>query len=159
MANKKGSVMSPGLIKAAIEMIKSMSDLSAKVIDAGDPEKYAKSVEQLHSGVEDSYALMRKIVENDKSLSTDEKLEKLKQLAAEEQEAKDKCGEALEGHREKTAKIALDILQGFLTCGLSFAPAIVKSIKKALEGKDDSELIEAETSDPDNLIEEKSSDK
>ena len=158
MPKKKGSKMSPALIKAAIDMVKSMTDLTAKVIDAGDPKKYAESVEKLHSGVDESYALMRSIVENDNSLSTDEKLEKLKQLAEEEQAAKDKCGEALEGHREKTSKIAIDVLQGFLTCGLSFTPAIIKSIKKALSSKEEPELINVESSEPTKLINEESTE-
>lgn len=40
--------MNPGLIKAAIDMVKSLSELSGKVIDAGDSKKFAESVEQLH---------------------------------------------------------------------------------------------------------------
>ena len=136
--------MSPTLIKTAIETLKSMTDLTSKVIDAGDPEKYAKSVEQLHSGVEESFDLMRKLVNEDQSLSTDEKLERLKKIAAEEQAAKEKCGAALEGHREKTAKIALDVLKGFLTCGISFTPAIVKSLKQSLSGKESVPTLDAD---------------
>lgn len=146
--------MGAGIIKAAIEMVKSLSELSTKVIEAGDPEKYVESVEKLHNGVDESYAMMRNIVENDKKLSTEEKLEKLKEIAEGEQKAKEKCGEALDGHREKTAKIALDVLIGFLTCGLSFTPALIKNIKNALEGKDDPELIDVDTFESTNLIDE-----
>ena len=150
--------MGAGIIKAAIEMVKSLSELSTKVIEAGDPEKYVESVEKLHNGVDESYAMMRNIVENDTKLSTEEKLEKLKEIAEGEQKAKEKCGEALDGHREKTAKIALDVLKGFLTCGLSFTPALIKSIKNALEGKDDPELIDVDTSESTNLIDEQTAE-
>ena len=150
--------MGAGIIKAAIEMVKSLSELSTKVIEAGDPEKYVESVEKLHNGVDESYAMMRNIVENDTKLSTEEKLEKLKEIAEGEQKAKEKCGEALDGHREKTAKIALDVLKGFLTCGLSFTPALIKSIKNALEGKNDPELIDVDTSESTNLIDEQTAE-
>ncbi len=150
--------MGAGIIKAAIEMVKSLSELSTKVIEAGDPEKYVESVEKLHNGVDESYAMMRNIVENDTKLSTEEKLEKLKEIAEGEQKAKEKCGEALDGHREKTAKIALDVLKGFLTCGLSFTPALIKNIKNALEGKNDPELIDVDTSESTNLIDEQTAE-
>lgn len=146
--------MGAGIIKAAIEMVKSLSELSTKVIEAGDPEKYVESVEKLHNGVAESYAMMRNIVDNDTNLSTEEKLEKLQKIAEDEQKSKEKCGEALDGHREKTAKIALDVLKGFLTCGLSFTPALIKSIKNALESKEDPELIDVDTSESTNLIDE-----
>ena len=150
--------MGAGIIKAAIEMVKSLSELSTKVIEAGDPEKYVESVEKLHNGVDESYAMMRNIVENDTKLSTEEKLEKLKEIAEGEQKAKEKCGEALDGHREKTAKIALDVLKGFLTCGLSFTPALIKNIKNALEGMNDPELIDVDTSESTNLIDEQTAE-
>ncbi len=132
-------------IKAAIDLVKNLSQLSTKVIEAGDPEKYADNVEKLHQGVGESYDLMRRIIEDDKTLSTEEKLERLNRIAIDEQAAKDRCGEALNGHREKTAKIALDVLQGFLTCGLSFTPAIVKKIKSAWNEKDTTPSLEAES--------------
>ena len=150
--------MGAGIIKAAIDMIKSLSDLSTKVIEAGDPEKYVESVEKLHQGVDKSYAMMRDIVEKDTELSTEEKLNKLKEIAESEQQAKEKCGEALDGHREKTAKITLDVLKGFLTCGLSFTPAIIKNIKKALEGKDVPDMIDVEPGDSPNLIDEQATE-
>ncbi len=137
MGKKKGEKMSLGLVKSAIDMVNSLSNLTQKVMDAGDPEKYSESIERLHQGVAESYDMMRQIVQNDDSLTADEKIEKLKKIAEDEETSKKKCGEALEGHREKTAQIAITVLKGFLTCGLSFTPAIIKSIKGALDDKDD----------------------
>ena len=158
MSDKKGFKMSPAIIQSAIEMVKSISDLTGKVLDAGDPEKLAVSVEKLHGGIAESYSMMRRIVENDEKLSTDEKIKKLEQLAKKEQEAKDDAVKLLEEHRERTAKIALDVLKGFLTCGLSFTPALIVNIKKALDGKEEFDSIEVETGESPELIEEQMSE-
>ena len=52
----------------------------------------------------------------------------------------------------------LDVLKGFLTCGLSFTPALIKNIKNALEGKNDPELIDVDTSESTNLIDEQTTE-
>lgn len=131
------------IIKSAIEMLNKLVDLAHKVIEAQDPEKYTKAVDTLHGGVGDAFKMMREIIEKDTTLSVDEKLEKLKKLAEDEEAAKKRCGEAIEGHSEKVAKVSLDVLKGFLTCGLSFTPAIAKSVKNALSKGEDIPLIDA----------------
>lgn len=123
--------MNIAIFEKAIDMFKGISDLCKKVIDAGDSEKYAKSVNQLNEGIDDTYANMRSIITNSEKFSDEEKIQKLKELAECEAEAKRKCGEAIQGNRENVAKISLEVLKGFLTCGISFAPAIIKQLKKA----------------------------
>ena len=120
------------IIEKAIDLFKSVSDLSKKVIDAGDSEKYAKSVNELNQGVSDSYEAMRKIIMDSDKFSDDEKLERLAKLAAQEEETKKKCGEAIKGNREHVSNIALEITKGLLTCGVSFVPAIAKNMKASL---------------------------
>ena len=132
--------MNPVIIEKAIELFKSVSDLSQKVIDAGDSEKYAKSVEDLNKGVSDSYDAMRNIIINSDKFSEAEKLERLEKLAEQEQESKRKCGEAIKGNREHVSNMAMEIVKGFLTCGISFIPAITKNMKTAL--KDDQQYID-----------------
>ena len=117
------------IIDSALKLCKSVSDLSQKVIDAADPEKYSKSVDELNKGVSDSYAAMRNIIMTSEKFSDEEKLERLNKLAEQEQESKRKCGEAIKGNRENVANISLEIVKGFLTCGISFAPSIAKNMK------------------------------
>ena len=125
--------MNPAMIKAAMEMIKSVSDLSKTAIDASDPEKYARGVNELNKGVSETYTEMRNIIVNDEKLSTDEKLERLKELADGEAKAKAKCDEAIKGNREHISKIILEVFAGLLTCGISFAPTIVNKFKQSIE--------------------------
>ena len=140
--------MATPIIEKAIDLFKSISDLCKKVMDAGDPTKYAQSVEELNQGVSDTYVTMRTIIINSKQFSDEEKLRRLTELAEQESEAKRKCGEAIKGNRENVAKIALDVVMGLLTCGISFAPAILKNLKSALaDGKNIPEI------DSDALIE------
>lgn len=134
--------MNPAIIEKAIELFKSVSDLSQKVVDAGDSEKYAKSVEELNKGVSNSYDAMREIIISSDKFSEEEKLERLSKLAEQEQESKRKCGEAIKGNRENVANIALEVIKGFLTCGISFVPAIAKNMKIAL--KDEQQVIESQ---------------
>ena len=134
--------MNPALIQKAIDLFKSVSDLSQKVIDAGDPEKYAKSVDNLNKGVSDSYDAMRNIIINSDKFTDEEKLERLNKLAEQEQESKRKCGEAIKGNRENVANIALEVVKGFLTCGISFLPAITKNMRSAI--KDEEQLVEGD---------------
>ncbi len=133
------------ILKAALEALKGITELSKKVIDEGDPEKYAKSVSELNQGVSSSYEAMRNIIINSKSFSDEEKVKRLAELAEQEEASKQKCSEAIRGNRENVAKIAMEVFKGFLTCGISFAPAIVRSFKKALaENGDEESVIELE---------------
>lgn len=125
------------IIQAALSALKSISDLSQKVIDAGDPEKYANSVQTLNQGVDDTYTQMREVIMKSEKFSEEEKLERLQDLAVREAEAKRMCGEAIKGNREHVSKVVLEVFKGFLTCGISFTPAIVKQIQNMIgKGKD-----------------------
>ena len=136
--------MNPAFIKAIVDMIKSVADLCKTALDASDPEKYAKGVQNLNEGVSDTYAEMRRIIANNVNFSEEEKLRRLSELAQMEEESKRKCGEAIKGNREQIGKITLEIVAGFLTCGVSFAPAIVKKVK-AMREETLPEQIEVET--------------
>lgn len=122
------------VVQAALEAIKKVADLSIEVTKIGDPDKYTSNVEKLHEGVSDSYRLMREIIEKDETLTSAEKLRKLEKIARDEAKAKKEIGKELDDHRERTAKVVLGVFSGFLTCGLSFTPAIIRSVKKAIEG-------------------------
>ena len=121
--------MKPAFIKAIADMIKGVADLCKTALDASDPEKYAKGVQNLNEGVSDTYAEMRRIIANNESFSEEEKLKRLGELAQMEEESKRKCEEAINGNREQIGKITYEIVMGFLTCGISFAPAVIKKIK------------------------------
>ena len=129
----KNNKMNPAIIKAAMEMIKSVSDMTKTVVEASDAEKYAQGVNELNKGVSDTYTEMRNIIVNDKNLSADEKLKKLDALAESEAKSKARCEEAIKGNREHVAKIVLEVFAGLLTCGISFAPAIVNKFKQSIE--------------------------
>ena len=124
--------MNPALLTVASGIIKNITELCKKVLDAGDPEKYSSSIEQLNSGVSDTYEEMRNIIVSSKSFTDEEKLVKLEELAKSESVAKERCAEAVKGNREHISKITLEIFKGLLTCGLSFAPAIIKSLNLSL---------------------------
>lgn len=131
-SEKENGIMNFKIIKVVLEIFSKIVDLTNKVIDAGDPEKYVKSVQELNKGVSETYAEMRDIISNDPKMSSEEKLKKLQELAECEERAKEKCGEAIIGNRENVAKITLEVLKGLLTCGVSFTPAIARGIKNAL---------------------------
>ena len=121
--------MTPAFIGKIADMIKGVSDLSKSVVESTDPEKYANAMQKLNEGVSDTYGQMRTIIASSSNLTEEEKLEKLEALAKQELESKAKCEEALRGNREYVANIAMEIIKGLLTCGVSFAPAIVKKLK------------------------------
>ena len=124
--------MNPAVIGKVADMVKSISDLCKKVIDAGDPEKYASSVESLNKGVSDTYEQMRMIIINSDKFSEEEKLERLSQLAKQEEESKKKCDEAIKGNRQHVANIAMEVAKGLLTCGVYYVPSIARNFKKSL---------------------------
>ena len=128
--------MNPALIKAVVDMIKEISALCKAALDAADPNKYAKSVNELNDGVSDTYSEMRQIIVNNDSFTPEEKLRRLEELGDKEQEAKRICGEAIKGNRESVTKVVMSILTGFLTCGVSFAPSIAKKFKFAITSKE-----------------------
>ena len=143
--------MNVAIVEKIADMIKEISSLSKTVVESADSEKYAKSVESLNKEVDATYAQMRSLIVNSEKFSDDEKLERLEKLAKQEEESKRKCGEAIKGNRENVAKIALEVAKGLMTCGISFVPGIVKSLKstesksKALESET-LELLEEATS-------------
>ena len=144
---KSENKLNPAILKSAIDMVKSVSDLTKTAIDAGDAEKYARSVNELNIGVSDTYAEMRNLILNDSSLSTDEKLQKLDELAKKESESKAKCDEAIKGNREHIAQLTMDIFAGLLTCGISFTPAIIKKFKSINDKScDNKKLVDTTTS-------------
>lgn len=133
---KKEQKMNPTLIKAIVDMIKEVSSLCKAALDAADPNKYVKSVNELNEGVSDTYSEMREIIVNNEAFTAEEKLRRLEELAEKEHEAKRICGEAIKGNRESVTKVVMSILAGFLTCGVSFAPSIVKKFKVAMTSKE-----------------------
>ena len=144
--------MNPKVIEKLADMIKSLSDLCQKVVEAGDSEKYANSVEKLNRGVNDTYEQMRQIIINSDKFTDDEKLERLEKLAKQEDESKKKCDEAIKGNREQVAKIVLEVTKGMLTCGAYYIPAIAKNFKHK-ECIEQDEEIQLLLSDGQNVVE------
>lgn len=122
------------IIQEAIRMFNGILDVTKKVMDASDPKKYASGVEELNKGVSDTYAEMRTIITNSKAFTDEQKVEKLAELAKQEAVAKEKCGEAIKGNRENVSQVAMDVVKGFLTCGLYFVSDITRKLKKAEKG-------------------------
>lgn len=114
------------------EMIKHIADLSKTVVETSDPEKYANGVEKLNKGVSDTYEQMRLVIINSKTFSEEEKLQRLEALANQELESKKRCDEAIKGNREQIANIAMEIVKGLLTCGISFIPEVIKRTKLSM---------------------------
>lgn len=121
--------MSP-IFEKIVDLLRGMTELAKKAVDQGDGEKFVKNVNELALNVDETYAHMREIIMSNDKLSVEEKLEKLEKLAEQQMAAKQKCEEAIKGNREHVAKITLDVVKGLLTCGVSFAPAIIKELKK-----------------------------
>ena len=138
--------MNPGFIKAIVDMIKGVADLCKAVLDASDPEQYAKGVNKLNEGVSDTYTEMRRIIADSDTFSEEEKLKRLSELSEMEAASKKKCEEAIRGNREHIGKVTFEIIAGFLTCGVYFAPAIVQKLKDMYAGNSPV-LIEAEVLD------------
>lgn len=138
------------LIDGIVEAIKQVAVLGQKAVDAGDPEKYVKSVEVLNRGVSDTYEQMRQIIVSSDNFTEEEKLERLAKLAKEEAESKKRCDEAIQGNREQVARIVLGITKGLLTCGISYIPDIAQSFtnrgkKQLAQGDLPVDLLENET--------------
>ncbi len=137
------------LLKIIPELIKSISNLTTKVIDACDPEKHARSVEQLHQGVSDTYDTMRKVIMESKTFSDEEKLQKLAEISKQEENSKERCAEVLKGHREHVSKIAMEVFAGLVTCGISCIPGVTKSFHALMKKQnielsaEDQKLLEA----------------
>lgn len=127
------------------DMIKGVSGLTQTVVESADSEQYANSVESLHKGVDETYEQMRLLIVNSETLSDTEKLQKLQEIAEQERESKRKCGEEIKENRENVGKIALEVAKGVLTCGLSFAPSIVKEVKQLGRKNETLELPTAPT--------------
>lgn len=140
---ERGEKMNSAMIGKIADMLKSISDLCKKVIDAGDPEKYAASVESLNSGVSDTYGQMRSIIVHSDKFTEDEKLKRLAELAKQEEESKKRCDEAIKGNRQQVANIALEVAKGLLTCGIYYVPGITKNFRKTI-GKQNNAIEQGE---------------
>lgn len=126
--------MNPIIIDSAVKCVKSLCDGASTLVRSGDPDNFAKSVEKFNSGVNENYELMREIIKNDDTMSAEKKVEKLQKIAEQEERAKQKAAKAIDHHTEVVWKIVLDVIKGFATCGLIFAPEIVKNVKEVAAG-------------------------
>ncbi len=141
-----------GYLAAIMSAFNKVTDAASKILDQGDPQKFATAVDQLNTSTEESFTTMRKIITESSTLSDKEKVEELKKLAEQEASTKVQYAETLGGHSERTAQIALNVVTGLLTAGLSFAPELIKRVKlsvverneNALPASNEPPLIEAE---------------
>lgn len=138
------------IIVSALEILKEIFSLSKKVLDSTDSEKHAKSVNALNVGVSDTYAKMREIIVNCNKFSDEEKIQKLAELAEQEKESKEKCNEMILENRKNVTDVIMTVLKGFLTCGISFAPEIIKGLKSTLGANAEFQEIELTADSIDN---------
>lgn len=124
--------MNLAVISKLTPLFEKVADLCKNVMNAGDSEKFAKSVLTFNQDVSEHCAEMRALVINDSEMSTENKLECLKAILELEQDAKYKSTKAIQENREHVAKVALVVTKAALTCGVSLAPEIVKSIKNTV---------------------------
>ena len=127
--------------EALIKVFDKLSDATSKMLDRGSPEKLAAAVEELHSGTEESYDLMRTIIGESETLTDEEKVEKLRAIAEEERKTKLEYAKAIDDHSERSAQIALGVFKGVLTLGIGYMPDIIKRMGELRDSKKQ-ELIE-----------------
>ena len=139
------------IFQGVVKALDGVVSLCNKTADASNPEKYAQSVQTLNQNVDATYAEIRDVIANDETLSTDEKIEKLNELAKSQLKARQSCDEAIKGNRENVTKIVGEIFLAFSTCGLSYAPKLLAKTKKA----GDSIPLVIETENEPMLLEEK----
>lgn len=129
-----------GYLAAIMGAFNKVTDAASKILDQGDPQKFATAVDQLNESTEESFDTMRKIITESTSLTEKEKLRELKKLAEQEAKTKVQYAETLAGHSERTAQIALNVVTGLLTAGLSFAPELIRRVKISVEERKDAAL-------------------
>ena len=133
--------MNTELIQYAGKVIEGIFGLTNKTMEESNPQKFADGVQTLAQGVGESYELMRKIVLESTEFSDTEKIEKLKDLANSEIQSKKACGEILQGNREHTANVISNVFEDFLSCGVSFAPALISQLKDSVAGNSSVETL------------------
>lgn len=148
----KTPIMNTKLFEYILQIVKNITDLCNKAADAADSENYAAAVNALDQPLNDTYAAMRRLIEQDETLSTSEKLEKLDELAQRQQKTQQMQEEAINGNREHIKDIALEIFAALATCGLSVIPKIFHKRKNASVTASSNDLLEVQT--PTDQIEE-----
>ena len=144
--------MAVAIFEGIVKAFEGLVSLCNKTADASNSEKYAQSVQALNQNVDETYAEIRDLITNDATLSTDEKIEKLNELAKSQLIARQSCEEAIKGNRENVTQIIGEILLAFSTCGISYAPKLLTKTKKDLE----TDLpLAVETKNEPKLLEEK----
>ena len=115
------------------EAIKHITSFCDKAMDEADGEHFTENVRRMSEHTEETYQLMRRLIEEDTTLSTDEKLKRLKKIAQSQERTRQSCGESIIGNREHVMGIVKEIFWALTTCGLSYAPKIITMLKQ--EGK------------------------
>ena len=118
------------IIEGIVQIIKNLISFCDKTSDNLNAEKYSIGVNKLNSSVDDTYAGIREIIINDKSLSAEKKIEKLDKLAQSQISARQSCENAVKGNRDNVAKFISEVVLALATCGLSYVPKLVREIKK-----------------------------
>ena len=137
--------MNAKLLSYMAEAMKNVTEVTNKVVDASDAQKHADGVKALGQNVDETYASIRRIIEEDESLSTKEKIEMLEKLAVDQQAERQNCEDSIKNNREHVAKVAGEVFLGLATGGLSYIPKIVNDHKKESVDKHNYELNEGYT--------------
>ncbi|MBR5279347.1 MAG: hypothetical protein IKU26_00055 [Clostridia bacterium] len=121
--------MDPQVLSVLFDKV---ANICNNVTSAGDAEKYASGVKTFNEDVNETYALMREIVCQDNTLTTDEKLERLKKIAEYQEQSKKRGGEAIQGNREGIADVVTNVFDALVTTGISVPSNLVGGITSKL---------------------------
>ena len=110
--------MSVGVVEAIVEAVKNLTGFCKELVGIADAEKYANGVETLNKEVETTFAMMREVIINDDSLTSEQKIEKLNKLADRQEAAQRNREKAVDGNRESVLKVMKEILFALATCGI-----------------------------------------
>ncbi|MBR5501373.1 MAG: hypothetical protein IKV74_07590 [Clostridia bacterium] len=117
--------MDPTVLSTLLDKV---ANICNNVTNAGDAEKYAAGVHTFTEDVNETYAIMRDIICQDNTLTTDEKLERLKQIALLQEESKQRGGDAIHGNRENLAGTITNMFNALVATGVSLPSQIVGGI-------------------------------
>ena len=118
-------------VEAIVEAVKKTISLCDKVVESSDSEKFIKSVQELNASTEETFAEMRKTISEDQTLSTDEKLKRLGELADKQIAARQTCEEAIKDNKSNSSNVVGSVLLAISTGGVSLGVSgIIKKIQK-----------------------------
>lgn len=131
-------------VEAIVDAVKKLTDFCKDLVGLADAQKYASGVEALNQEVEKTFSMMREIIMNDNSLTSEQKIEKLNKLADRQEAAQKNREKAVEGNRDGVLKVVKEIVFALATCGVYCLHSSKHGKKKAKELQEPIEVLEME---------------